>query len=309
VDRLLNPPVSCNDEGKLEFIPNLRRNLRMCEADSFEKDLQKYSRRDLGMLAALGVGAYLLPGPENAVDVSDAEVMIRTPDGECDAYFVAPTTGSHAAVLVWPDIFGLRPAFRQMGKRLAQSGYAVLVVNPFYRSQKAPTAAQGTSTPFAEVTPLARSLNATTHVADANAFLAWLDERPQVAKDKKIGTIGYCMGGAIVFRTAAAVPDRVGAGCSFHGGGLVTENADSPHLLIPKMKAQFLVAIAENDDQKGPDVKNVLKQAFADAKLTAEIEVYPAGHGWCPPDTRVYNQEQSEKAWGRMLVLFQAALV
>jgi carboxymethylenebutenolidase len=280
----------------------------MCEADSFEKDLQKYSRRDLGILAAIGVGATLLPVPEDALEVSESEVLISTPDGQCDAYYVAPKTGTHAAVLVWPDIFGLRPTFRQMGKRLAQSGYAVLVVNPFYRTQKAPTAAQGTATPFSEVTPLARSLNATTNVTDAKAFVAWLDTKPQVDTGKKIGTIGYCMGGGIVFRTAAAVPERVGAGCSFHGGGLVADNSDSPHLLIPKMKAQFLVAIAENDDQRGPDAKGVLKQAFADANLNAEIEVYPAGHGWCPPDTRVYNKDQAEKAWGRMLSLFRIAL-
>ncbi len=281
----------------------------MCEANSFEKDLQKYSRRDLGILAAIGVGASLFPMPEDALDVQEAEVMIDTPDGTCDAYFVAPSKEAHAAVLVWPDIFGLRPAFRQMGKRLAQSGYSVLVVNPFYRKQKAPTAAQGTATPFPEVTPLARSLSETTHVTDAKAFITWLDKQPQVDTKKKIGTIGYCMGGAIVFRTAAAVPERVGAGCSFHGGGLVTENADSPHLLIPKMKSQLLIAIAENDDQRGPEVKNVLKQAFADANLKAEIEVYPAGHGWCPPDTRVYNEDQAEKAWSRMLVLFETALL
>ena len=280
----------------------------MCDADSFEKDLQKYSRRDLGILAAIGVGASLFPVPENAVEVQESDVEIATPDGKCDACFVTPKTGAHAAILVWPDIFGLRPAFREMGARLAQSGYSVLVVNPFYRTQKAPTASKGTATPFPEVTPLARSLNANTHLTDAKAFIAWLDEQPQVDKKRKIGTIGYCMGGAIVFRTAAAVPDRVGAGCSFHGGGLVTDADDSPHRLIPQMKAHFLVAIAENDDQKGPEAKNVLKQSFADAQLPAEIEVYPAGHGWCPPDTRVYNQEQAEKAWSRMLAIFQSSL-
>lgn len=280
----------------------------MCDADSFEKDLQKYSRRDLGILAAIGVGASLFPIPEDAVEVQESDVLIATPDGKCDAYFVTPKSGAHAAVLVWPDIFGLRPAFREMGTRLAQSGYSVLVVNPFYRTQKAPTASKGTATPFPEVTPLARSLNANTHVTDAKALISWLDEQPQVDKERKIGTIGYCMGGAIVFRTAAAVPDRVGAGCSFHGGGLATEADDSPHRLIPQMKAHFLIAIAENDDQKGPEAKNVLKQAFADAKLSAEIEVYPAGHGWCPTDTRVYNKEQAEKAWGRMLAIFQSSL-
>ncbi|QDV84177.1 dienelactone hydrolase family protein [Planctomycetes bacterium TBK1r] len=280
----------------------------MCDQDHFEEDLKKYSRRDIGTLAA-GVGAaMMLPRAANAAEVQDRDVTITTPDGECDAYFVAPSTGKHAAVLIWPDIFGLRPAFRQMANRLAESGYSVLVVNPFYRTQKAPTAANGASTSISDVRPLAQSLNATTHTTDAKAFVAWLDAQSEVDTTKKIGTTGYCMGGPIVMRTAAAVPDRVGAGGTFHGGGLVTDSPDSPHLLIPQMKAQFLIAIAENDDQRDPEAKNVLKQSFADANLAAEIEVYPAGHGWCPPDTRVHNPEQAEKAWGRMLELFERAL-
>jgi carboxymethylenebutenolidase len=238
----------------------------------------------------------------------EKEVTIKTPDGECDAYFVNPANHAHAAVLVWPDIFGLRPAFRQMAKRLAKSGYSVLVVNPFYRSQKAPTAPQGAGTPIQEVVPMARSLNAKTHQSDAAAFVAWLDSQEQVDKTKKIGTIGYCMGGPIVMRTAATVPDRIGAGCSFHGGGLVTKEPDSPHLLIPKMKASFLIAVAENDDQRDPESKKVLKGAFEQANLSAEIEVYAAGHGWCPPDTKVHNQEQADKAWSRMLALFEKSL-
>jgi carboxymethylenebutenolidase len=281
----------------------------MCDQDHFEEDLKKYSRRDIGALAAVGLGAaMMLPRAASAAEVSESDVSIKTPDGECDAYFVAPNSGSHAAVLVWPDIFGLREAFRQMGKRLAESGYSVLVVNPFYRTKKAPTAASGANTPISEVIPLARSLNATTQAADAKAFIAWLDLQPQVDTNKKVGTIGYCMGGPIVMRAAAAVPSRVAAAGTFHGGGLVTENPDSPHLLIPQMKANFLIAIAENDDQRDPDSKNVLRDAFAEANLPAEIEVYPAGHGWCPPDTRVHNHEQAEKAWGRMLALFEQAL-
>lgn len=281
----------------------------MCDQDHFEDDLKKYSRRDFGTLAAAGVGAAaMLPQTAGAAETSGSDVMIKTPDGQCDAYFVAPATGTHAAVLVWPDIFGLRPAFRQMADRLAGSGYCVLVVNPFYRKQKAPTAAEGANTPIADVRPLASSLNATTHTTDAKVFIAWLDAQPQVDKDKKMATTGYCMGGPIVMRTAAAVPDRVGAGATFHGGGLVSENADSPHKLIPQMKASFLVAIAENDDRRDPDAKTVLKEAFADANLPAEIEVYPAGHGWCPPDTKVHNPDQAEKAWARMLVLFEKAL-
>jgi carboxymethylenebutenolidase len=280
----------------------------MCDQDHFQEDLHKYTRRDVGVLAA-GVGfATILPRAAHAVDVKESEVTIKTPDGECDAYFVAPTAGAHPAVLVWPDIFGLRPAFRQMGKRLAEEGYSVLVVNPFYRQKKAPTAANGAQTPIPDLVPMMQALTATTHTTDAKAFIAWLDQQPQVDRNKKVGTTGYCMGGPIVMRTAAAVPNRVGAGGSFHGGGLVTKNPDSPHLLIPQMKASFLIAVAENDDMREPDVKGVLKESFAKAKLDAEIEVYPAAHGWCPPDTTVYDKEQSEKAWTRMLALFDKAL-
>lgn len=281
----------------------------MCDQDHFEEDLKKYSRRDIGLLLSAGFGAaMMLPRSANAAEIAESEVEIKTPEGVCDAYFVTPKAGSHAAVLVWPDIFGLRPAFRTMAKRLAESGYCVLVVNPFYRTKKAPAATNASSAPIADFFPLAKTLNAKTHTDDAIAFVQWLDSQPQVDKNKKIGTIGYCMGGPIVMRTAAAVPDRVGAAGTFHGGGLATKGEESPHLLIPKMKAQFLIAIAENDDQRDPESKKILKEAFEQSKLTAEIEVYPAGHGWCPPDTKVYNQEQSEKAWARMLALFSKAL-
>lgn len=281
----------------------------MCDQDHFEDDLKKYSRRDFTAIAAAGLGAaIMLPKPADASEVSDSDVTIGTPDGKCDAYFVTPKAGSHAAVLVWPDIFGLRPAFRNMGKRLAESGYSVLVVNPFYRTMKAPTAPKGASTPIKDVIPLARSLDAKKHTTDAKAFIAWLDSQSQVDKKKKIGTTGYCMGGPIVMRTAAAVPNRVGAAATFHGGGLVTDKPDSPHLLIPKMEANFLIAIAENDDQRDPDAKSVLKKSFAEEKLSAEIEVYPAGHGWCPPDTKVHNRTQAEKAWKQMLKLFEKSL-
>lgn len=280
----------------------------MCDQDHFDEDVQKYTRRDFAALTAGFGAAMMLPQTANAAEVSDNDVVIETPDGKCDAYFVTPAAGAHAAVLIWPDIFGLRPAFRQMGKRLAESGYSVLVVNPFYRLQKAPTAAKGASTPIRNVIPMARSLNAKTNTTDAKALIAWLDDQPQVDTSKKVGTTGYCMGGPIVFRTAAAVPDRVSAAATFHGGGLVTDKPDSPHRLIPKMKANFLIAVAENDDKRAPKDKDTLKKSFQKSKLSAEIEVYPAGHGWCPPDTRVYNKEQSEKAWTRMLALFEKAL-
>ena len=189
----------------------------------------------------------------NAVAVMESEVTVMTPDGTADCYFVHPATGTAPGVLVWPDIFGLRPAFRTMGKRLAESGYSVLVVNPFYRTKKAPTADKGAATPIAELRPLAGALNETTHMTDAKAFVAWLDQQASVAKNRKIGTQGYCMGGPMAFRTAAAVSDRVGAVASFHGGGLVTDMPNSPHLQASKTKAQLLIAIAANDDMQRPD--------------------------------------------------------
>jgi len=250
----------------------------------------------------------MLPQVRNAVSVTESEVSVKTPDGTADAYFVHPATGTAPGVLVWPDIFGLRPAFRQMGKRLAESGYSVLVVNPFYRTKKAPTADQGGQTPIQQVLPLAQTLNETTHMTDAKAFVAWLDQQASVAKNRKIGTQGYCMGGPMAFRTAAANPDRVGAVASFHGGNLVANGANSPHLQASKTKAQFLIAIAQNDDMTRPNDKTVLKDTFAMANLPAEIEVYPAMHGWCPPDAQPYNQEQAEKAWTRLLALYGKAL-
>jgi len=253
--------------------------------------------------------AMMLPQVANAAAVTEADVNVTTPDGTADCYFVHPTSGTAAGVLVWPDIFGLRPALRQMGKRLAESGYSVLVVNPFYRVKKAPTAEAGAATPIQSVRPLAQGLNETTHMADAKAFVAWLDGQSSVSKTRKIGTQGYCMGGPIAFRTAAAVPDRVGAVASFHGGGLVTDMPNSPHLEAAKSKAQFLIAIAANDDARSPKDKDVLKETFAKAALPAEIEVYAgAAHGWCPPDSQVYNEPQAEKAWSRLLVLYGKAL-
>lgn len=286
----------------------------MCEQDHFEGDRQDFERRGLvtrrqfGMMVGAGV-AMMLPAVANAATVTESEVTITTPDGVADAYFVRPASGTAPGVLIWPDIFGLRPAFRQMAKRLAESGYAVLVVNPFYRSKKAPTAEKGTATPIADLRPLAQGLNETTHMTDAKAFVAWLDAQPSVAKDRKIGTQGYCMGGPMAFRTAAAVPDRVGAVATFHGGGLVAEGPNSPHLEAAQSKAQFLVAIAANDDARSPDDKTKLKETFEKAHRPAEIEVYEgAAHGWCPPDSSVYNEPKAEKAWARLLVLYKKAL-
>jgi carboxymethylenebutenolidase len=282
----------------------------MCDQDHFEQDRQEYenrgmvTRRQFGVLMGAGV-ALMLPKVVNAVAVTEQDVTIKTPDGTCDAYFVHVASGTAPAVLVWPDIFGLRPAFRQMGKRLAETGYSVLVVNPFYRQQKAPTAAKGAATPIPELMPLAKQLSPTTHMTDAKAFTAWLDSQASVAKNRKIGTQGYCMGGPMAFRTAAANPDRVGAVASFHGGGLVTKEPDSPHLLVSKTKAALLVAIASNDDMRSPDEKNVLKETFSKSGNPAEIEVYSGAHGWCPPDSTVYKMDDAEKAWTRLLELYK----
>jgi carboxymethylenebutenolidase len=286
----------------------------MCDQDHFEQDREEYERQ--GLLtrkqfgAVLGAGvAMMLPKVANAVEVVDSDVSVKTPDGTCDAYFVHPANGKAPAVLIWPDIFGLRPAFRSMGKRLAESGYSVLVINPFYRTKPAPTADKGAATPIPELVPLAQTLNETTHMTDAKAFIGWLDEQPSVAKNRKVGTQGYCMGGPMAFRTAAAVPNRVGAVASFHGGGLVTDKPDSPHLEASKSKAHFLIAIAANDDMRAPNDKVALKDTFEKAKLPAEIEVYTGAlHGWCPFDTTVYNEPQAEKAWSRLLVLYGKAL-
>jgi carboxymethylenebutenolidase len=286
----------------------------MCDQDHFEQDRQEYealglvTRKQFGAMLGAGV-AMMLPQVANAAAVTESDVDVTTPDGTADCYFVHPASGTAPAVLVWPDIFGLRPAFRQMGKRLAESGYAVLVVNPFYRVKKAPTAEAGGATPIQELMPLARALNETTHMTDAKAFLGWLDEQKAVAKNRKAGTQGYCMGGPIAFRTAAAVPDRVGAVASFHGGGLVTDAPNSPHLQAAKTHAQFLIASAANDDARSPNDKTVLNETFEKVSLPAAIEVYAgAAHGWCPPDSRVYNEPQAEKAWSRLLALYGKAL-
>ncbi len=257
-----------------------------------------------------------------ALPVVETEVTIKTPDGTCDAVFVHPATGTHPGVLIWPDAFGLRPSMRNMAKRLAAEGYAVLVPNPFYRQAKAPVFETAANADFsdqglwAKLRPLMGSVTAPEAAErDAAAFVAFLDAQPPVDKAKRIGTQGYCMGGALVMRTAASQPGRIGAGASFHGGGLVSDKPESPHLLAPKIKAKLLVAIAANDDQKQPDAKDKLKEAFAAAHVTATVEVYPAKHGWCVPDMPVeggapiYSAPEAERAWAALLALYKAALV
>lgn len=281
------------------------------EADN---DVLKLSRRGFSVMGASALAACAAgqTADGRTLAVAEREVEITTPDGTCDAYFVAPASGKHPGVLVWPDIMGLRPAFRQMGKRLAESGYSVLVVNQFYRSLKGAPLQAGESfsqPPVRErLMGLARGLSPATATTDATAFVAWLDAQSQVDKRRRIGTSGYCMGGPLVMRTAATAPARIGAAATFHGGGLATDQPTSPHLLIAQTKANFLIAVAQNDDERDPAAKDTLRAAFAAAGRPAEIEVYPAQHGWCPPDSQVYDQVQAEKAWARMLALFQTAL-
>ena len=287
----------------------------MCD-DRTDADNNKYlygknlTRRQFGAVSAGAGLAMFLPRAANAQAVAEADIDVTTPDGVADCFFVHPSSGAHPGVLIWPDAFGLRPAKKQMARRLAESGYSVLVINQYYRTQRAPVV---NTTNFAEVRdilgPLMASLNADTQTRDARAFASFLDTQPAVDRNRKMGTMGYCMGGPFTMRTAAAVPDRVGAVASFHGGGLVTDQADSPHLLVPKMRAQYLFAIAANDDENQPEAKNVLRDACAQAGLQAEVEVYAgAMHGWCPPDSTVYHEAQAERAWSRLLVLFENAL-
>ncbi|MBD8736928.1 dienelactone hydrolase family protein [Sphingomonas sp. CFBP 13706] len=288
----------------------------MCDehtADDNEHYLAAMSRRQFGVMTGAAGLAMLLPVPADAKPISGRDVSIKTPDGQADAYFVAPATGAYPGVLVWPDIMGLRPAFRQMADGLAQSGYAVLVVNQFYRSTKAPFLSPGESydqpAVRARIAPFRDALTPEATVRDAKSFTDFLDAQPQVDHKRGLATTGYCMGGPMVIRTAAAVSGRIRAGATFHGGGFVTDTPDSPHRLIPALKGGYLIAIAANDDARAPTEKDVLRAAFAAAKRPAEIEVYPETmHGWCPPDSKVYNPVQADRAWGRMLALFATAL-
>jgi len=287
----------------------------MCEQDDFDEFARRgaLTRRQFGTMA-LGAGlAAMLPRPAHAAETTGTEVEIKTPDGVADAYIVHPLKGKYPAVLIWPDIFGLRPAFRAMATRLAESGYTVLVINPFYRTHKAPTSPEHPNwddPPTRDaLMALAHSLTPATAATDAKAFVSFLDAHAAVDVKRKIGTTGYCMGGPLVLRTAAARADRIGAAATFHGGGLVTKEPDSPHLLIAQSKAHYLIAIAANDDERDPTAKTILRETFDRAQLPAEVEVYAGTqHGWCPPDSAVYNRESAEKAWARLLVLLNGAL-
>lgn len=290
-----------------------------------DTDTTGVSRRDfVAMGIAAGIAGATGATLSAQMPVMEMNVEIKTPDGTCDAAFIHPTTGSHPAVIIWPDAFGLRPSMRAMARRLAGQGYSVLVPNPFYRVAKAPVFESAANFDFgnqeqrAKLGPLMGSITAAgAPERDAAAFVAWLDQQRQVDRNKKIGTQGYCMGGPLVVRTAASLPNRIGAGASFHGGGLVTPNPDSPHLMASKIKARMYFGVAVNDDAQQPDAKVKLKEAFDAAKVPAEVEVYANGqHGWCVSDMPkqangqpIYNEAEAERAWSKLLALYKAGLV
>ena len=292
------------------------------DSEKLHNDGADLSRRDfLALSVAAGLAAAAGSTLASAQQVVETDVTIKMPDGTCDAAFIHPRSGSHPGVLIWADAFGLRPAMRDIGKRIAAEGYSVLVPNPFYRVAKAPVFDNPSSFDYqnqadmAKLKPLMASVNAPGAAEkDAVAYIAFLDAQSQINKAKKIGTQGYCMGGRLVVKTAAALPDRVGAGASFHGGGLVTDKPDSPHLLAPKIKARMYFGVASNDDQRQPDAKDKLREAFAAAKVPAEIEVYPARHGWCVPDmptengAPIYSRPEAERAWSKLVALYKMAL-
>jgi carboxymethylenebutenolidase len=280
-------------------------------------------RRDF-VTVSVGAGLAATAGSAATagLDVVETDVEIKTSDGTCDAAFIHPKTGSYPGVLLWPDAFGLRPSMREMGKRLAAEGYSVLVPNPFYRVAKAPFSDASNfsfqnPTDMAKLRPLMASVNAPGNPEkDATAYVGFLDAQKEVNKAKKIGTQGYCMGGPLVVKTAAALPERIGAGASFHGGGLVTDKPDSPHLLAPKIKASMYFGVASNDDERQPDAKDKLKAAFVAAKVPVEVEVYAGAlHGWCVPDMPlqngkpIYNKPDAERAWAKLLALYKGNLV
>ncbi|MBK9034916.1 MAG: dienelactone hydrolase family protein [Myxococcales bacterium] len=309
----------------------------MCDEDTeaenatFLKD-PRLNRREVGIGAGALVAAVLTgcarrstsaAGPEapavaktsataGTAGTASRMVTIDTPDGAAEAFFVAPTSGRHPGVILWPDVAGLREAYETMATRLAESGYAVLAVNQYYRSSKAPVltsfAEWTTDEGKAKLAPMRAAITPDGIARDGAAFAAWLDQQREVDPGRKLATTGYCMGGPFTFRTAAAAPDRVGVIASFHGGGLVTDEPTSPHALLPRMKVAALICIAQNDDARDPAAKDTLQRAAAAAHVPAEVEVYPAQHGWCTLDSPVYDHAQAERAWARMLATFERHL-
>jgi len=285
----------------------------MCDESFFAKHARDLTRRQFGTIS-LGAGvAMLLPRIANALEVTSSQIEVETPDGLADCYFAHPVSGSHPGVVVWPDARGIRPTYQRIAERLAESGYSVLAVNPYYRSHRGPVLGDGADPRQGDMMsilrPLLAELSPETERADATAMVKFLDTQAVVDANRRMGTLGFCLGGPATFRTAAQFPERVGAGASFHGVRLVTDAPTSPHLLIPRMNAKFLIAIAEDDDENDPEAKRVLREAFEKADLTAEIEVYEgAMHSWTTPDSPVHHPAQAERAWNRMLALLDAAL-
>ena len=286
----------------------------MCDSDDKGFIVEtSVTRRSVVVGLSSVAAAVGLPTAALAANVVETDVTVKTADGLADAALFHPAgRGKWPAVLLWPDILGLRPVFREMGRRLAAQGYTVLVPNPFYRTRRAPIVTGpfdfADKTAVAKLFELKATLTDSGIDSDTRAYLAFLDRQKQVDRRKGAGVQGYCFSGPFAFRAAALRPDRVRAVATFHGGGLVTKEADSPHLLIPKTKARFLVAIAQNDDHAQPDAKTILKAAFAAAKRPATVEVYPANHGWCVAGSQTYNEPAAEHAWRELGKLYRATL-
>lgn len=292
----------------------------MCD-NSTEQDIQRFTeqggklnRRQFNQMLVLGTLSAVLPQFAVADEsIMQQQVSVKTPHGTADCLFSAPKTGSHPAVVMWPDIKGRRAAFDMMGQRLAAQGYAVLVVNPFYRDVSGAALPEGIEFPAPEarkiLSPMRAKLTQQAVVSDAEAFFAFLDQQSAVDTKRQGALMGYCMSGAFTMFAAAAIPKRIGAIASFHGGGLATDKADSPHHTVIESDALALHAIAENDNERSPEMQPMLKEAYRAAGLTAHIEVYPDTlHGWTPPDSKVYNEKQAERAWQQTLALFKQAL-
>ena len=287
----------------------------MCDSDNNESFIvdASFTRRSVVLTMSSVAAMAGLPTAAFAANVVETDVMVPTPDGKADAVLLHPAgAGSWPAVLMWPDILGLRPVFREMGRRLAALGYTVLVPNPFYRTKRAPVVTGpvdfNNKDDVAKLMALKATLSDEAIDRDAAAFITFLDQQKQTNVHKAAGVQGYCFSGPFAFDTAAVRSDRIRAVATFHGGGLVTKDPTSPHLLIPKTKARFLVAIARNDDQQQPDAKDVLRAAFAAANRPATVEVYPADHGWCVAGSQSYNEPAAEKAWAELLKLYRSQL-
>jgi carboxymethylenebutenolidase len=261
--------------------------------------------------AASGIAVPAFAEDAGAKPVSEKDVLVKTADGSADAALFTPAgRGKWPAVLMWPDILGLRPVFREMGKRLAAQGYVVLVVNPYYRAKKAPVI----TGPFDFNSPadtkklmvFREGLTDAMVDRDSAAYVTFLDAQPQTDKRRKAAVQGFCFSGPLSFRTAAVRPDRIGAVSTFHPAALVTDKPSSPHLLIPKTRAAFLVLIAKNDAEHMPKEKATLVAAFKAARRPAKVEVYPANHGWTVAGSQTYDEQQAERAWAELLPFLRA---